>query len=44
MAYTEHEDTPRPLTWQLDLLKSSGFQDPAILHKHNRFAAFGARR
>jgi tRNA (cmo5U34)-methyltransferase len=43
-AYVEEEDTPRPLMYQLDLLKQTGFADPDILHKNNLFAAFGARR
>jgi tRNA (cmo5U34)-methyltransferase len=41
-AYIEREDTPRPLTWQLDLLRSVGFRQIEILHKNSCFAAFGA--
>jgi len=41
MAYVEKEDTPRPLHWQLDLLRSAGFSDVDVLHKNNRFASFG---
>lgn len=41
-AYVEQEDTPRPLLFQLDLLRAVGFRDVEILHKHSCFAAFGA--
>ena len=41
-AYVAKEDSPRPLLFQLDLLRSVGFQDLEILHKHGCFAAFGA--
>lgn len=40
--YVEHEDTPRPLMYQLDLLRNVGFRDVDILHKNCCFAAFGA--
>ncbi|HLK57829.1 MAG TPA: class I SAM-dependent methyltransferase [Chthonomonadaceae bacterium] len=43
-AYVEQEDTPRPLLFQLDLLRTVGFQEIEILHKNNCFAAFGARK
>lgn len=41
-AYVAQEDTPRPLTFQLDLLKEVGFAQTDVLHKHSCFAAFGA--
>lgn len=41
-AYIEKEDSPRPVTWQLELLKKSGFSSVEILHKNSCFAAFGA--
>jgi tRNA (cmo5U34)-methyltransferase len=41
-AYVEKEDTPRPLLWQLDLLRKIGFRNREILHKNSVFAAFGA--
>ena len=41
-AYVEKEDTPRPLTFQLDLLRQVGFSQVDILHKHICFAAYGA--
>jgi len=41
-GYVEQEDTPRPLIYQLDLLREVGFEDIELLHKNNLFAAFGA--
>ncbi|MGA9768143.1 MAG: class I SAM-dependent methyltransferase [Blastocatellia bacterium] len=41
-AYIEQEDTPRPLPFQLDLLREVGFREVEILHKNSCFAAFGA--
>jgi tRNA (cmo5U34)-methyltransferase len=43
-AYIDKEDSPRPLVWQLDLLRRVGFQEIEILHKNSNFAAFGARK
>ncbi|MBC2603608.1 class I SAM-dependent methyltransferase [Puniceicoccus vermicola] len=43
-AYIEKEDSPRPLLWQLDLLKKVGFQNVEVLHKNSCFAAFGGIR
>ncbi|MDZ7718824.1 MAG: methyltransferase domain-containing protein [Balneolaceae bacterium] len=40
--YIDLEDSPRPVTYQLDLLKKSGFKTVEILHKNSCFAAFGA--
>ena len=40
-AYVEKEDTPRPLMFQLDLLRSVGFGSVEVLHKNSVFAAFG---
>jgi tRNA (cmo5U34)-methyltransferase len=40
-AYIEAEDTPRPLTWQLDRLRAAGFSTVEVLHKNVCFAAFG---
>jgi tRNA (cmo5U34)-methyltransferase len=39
--YVEKEDTPRPLMYQLDLLRSVGFRTVEVLHKNSCFAAFG---
>ena len=41
-AYVEQEDSPRPLLFQLDLLREVGFQEIEVLHKNSCFAAFGA--
>lgn len=41
-AYVAQEDTPRPLMFQLDLLRSVGFAQVEVLHKNGCFAAFGA--
>ncbi len=40
-AYVEKEDTPRPLVFQLDLLRQVGFSQVDVLHKNVCFAAFG---
>ncbi|UIR57170.1 class I SAM-dependent methyltransferase [Sphingobacterium sp. SRCM116780] len=41
-AYIEKEDTPRSLTYQLDLLKKVGFKSVDVLHKKLNFASFVA--
>lgn len=43
-GYIEKEDTPMPLTFQLDLLRQSGFTRIDVLHKNAAFAAFGGMR
>jgi tRNA (cmo5U34)-methyltransferase len=40
-AYIEEQDTPRPLLFQIDLLREVGFRSVEILHKNSCFAAFG---
>lgn len=40
-AYIEKEDTPRPVTYQLELLRRVGFERVDLLHKNGPFAAFG---
>lgn len=40
--YVDREDSPRPVTFQLDRLKSVGFKHVELLHKNSCFAAFGA--
>lgn len=40
--YVAQEDSPRPLMYQLDLLRKVGFSQVEILHKNGCFAAFGA--
>jgi tRNA (cmo5U34)-methyltransferase len=42
LGYIEKEDTPAPLMFQLDLLRSVGFGQIELLHKNGPFAAFGA--
>lgn len=42
--YVEQEDSPRPLTYQLDLMRHSGFAGIDVLHKNATFAAFGGVR
>ena len=41
-AYIAKEDTPRSVTFQLDLLRTVGFSEVEIIHKNSCFAAFGA--
>ncbi|MES2375150.1 MAG: class I SAM-dependent methyltransferase [Bacteroidota bacterium] len=41
LDYVAHEDTPRSVNYQMDLLKKVGFTDVEILHKNSYFAAFG---
>src|SRR3954452_19485366 len=41
-AFVEKEDTPRPLLFQLDLLRQVGFAQVEVLHKKVCFAALGA--
>jgi tRNA (cmo5U34)-methyltransferase len=41
-AYIDQEDSPRPMTYQLDLLRKVGFSRVDVLHKNSCFAAFGA--
>ncbi len=43
-GWVDHEDSPRPLTYQLDLLRKVGFTQVDVLHKNSCFAAFGARK
>lgn len=43
-AYIDREDSPRPVTYQLELLRSVGFETVELLHKNSCFAAFGAIR
>jgi len=41
-AYIDKEDSPRPITYQLELLRKVGFAHVELLHKNSCFAAFGA--
>ena len=40
--YIEKEDSPMPVTYQLDLLRRVGFKQVELLHKNSCFAAFSA--
>lgn len=40
--YIDKEDSPRPVTYQIELLKKVGFNHVELLHKNSCFAAFGA--
>ncbi|MBN2234704.1 MAG: class I SAM-dependent methyltransferase, partial [Opitutales bacterium] len=40
--YIDKEDSPRSLTFQLELMRRVGFRTVDILHKNSCFAAFGA--
>ncbi len=42
--YIDKEDSPRPLLFQIDLLRQVGFEGVEILHKNSIFAAFGAKK
>ncbi len=41
-SYIDREDSARPVTYQMDLLRSVGFDKVELLHKNSCFAAFGA--
>jgi tRNA (cmo5U34)-methyltransferase len=41
-AYIDKEDSPRPVTYQLELLRNVGFDHIELLHKNSCFAAYGA--
>lgn len=41
LDYIEKEDTPRSMTYQLDLMRKVGFATTEILHKNMCFGAFG---
>ena len=43
-SYIEVEDTPRPLTFQLELLRRCGLRQIDVLHKNACFAAFGGKK
>ena len=38
--YIEHEDTPRSLIYQLNLLTQVGFKNVDVLHKNHCFASY----
>ena len=41
-ATIEREDSPRPLAWQLDLLRRTGFRMVDVLHKNICFGVYAA--
>ncbi len=41
LDYVEKEDSPRSMTYQLELMKKVGFSKTEILHKNMCFGAFG---
>jgi tRNA (cmo5U34)-methyltransferase len=41
-GYIDREDSPRPVTYQLELLRRVGFSHVELLHKNSCFSAFGA--
>jgi tRNA (cmo5U34)-methyltransferase len=42
--YIDREDSPRPVTYQMGLLRRVGFVEVDLLHKNACFAAFGAKK
>ncbi len=40
--YVAYEDSPRSVTFQMEMLKRVGFRQVEVLHKNSSFAAFGA--
>lgn len=43
-GYVEQEDTPKPIGFQLELMRAVGFREVEVLHKNTCFAAFGSRK
>lgn len=43
-GYIAEEDSPRPLLFQLDMLRRVGFANVEILHKNSVFATFGGMK
>jgi tRNA (cmo5U34)-methyltransferase len=41
LDYVEKEDSPRSMTYQLELMKKLGFKKTEVLHKNMCFGAFG---
>jgi len=42
--YIDREDSPRPVTYQMHLLRRVGFIEVDLLHKNSCFAAFGGKK
>lgn len=43
-SYIDKEDSPKPVTFQLDLLREAGFSSVDVLHKNSCFSAFGGMK
>ncbi|HUX52403.1 MAG TPA: class I SAM-dependent methyltransferase [Spirochaetia bacterium] len=43
-SYIEEEDTPRSVTYQIDLLKEVGFRARDVVHKNSCFCLYTARK
>jgi tRNA (cmo5U34)-methyltransferase len=43
-GYIIQEDTPRPLLFQVDMMRKVGFVDAVVLHKNICYAAYGAMK
>ena len=44
LAYITKEDTPRPVSWQMDRLKEAGFSQADVVHANGPFAVYAARK
>ncbi len=42
LAYIAKEDTPRPLSWQLERLRAAGFSQTDVVHANGPFAVYAA--
>jgi len=42
--YIDKEDSPKPATYQIELMKRVGFRSVDLLHKNSCFAAFGGMK
>jgi tRNA (cmo5U34)-methyltransferase len=42
LRLSDEEDTPRPLSWQIELLREAGFESVEIIHLNACFATFTA--
>jgi tRNA (cmo5U34)-methyltransferase len=43
-GWIEKEDTPRPLTFQFDVMRQAGFDKVDVLHKNISFAVYGGMK
>lgn len=44
LEYIDAEDSPRSLSFQLDLLRAVGFRTSEVLHRNSVYAAYSARK